>query len=74
MNEASPQLSVELAERGYELHENAMSEFLLSGGSTKCSVLHLNWKGDEENCLRCWVATPHDADRRQWRVRFRPMD
>ncbi len=38
----SPELRQLLERRGYFVQENNMSEFLLSGGSTKCSVLELD--------------------------------
>lgn len=40
-NKISPELRYELEIRGYFVTESNMSEFLLSGGSTKCCVLHL---------------------------------
>ena len=42
LNKASEKLRCELENFGYRVYENDMSEFLLSGGSTKCSILHLN--------------------------------
>ena len=42
LNKASDKLKCELGNFGYKVWENDMSEFLLSGGSTKCSVLHLD--------------------------------
>ena len=42
LNKASRELKLKLRMLGYNLYENDMSEFLLSGGSTKCSILHLN--------------------------------
>ena len=49
MHRATEGLRRELERRGYTLHENNMSEFLLSGGSTKCCVLHLDLAGYEGN-------------------------
>jgi len=49
MNKATDALKVTLKKRGYNLYENPMSEFLLSGGSTKCCVMHLDWSGDDKN-------------------------
>ena len=43
MHQVSDKLKYDLQNYGYIVHENNMSEFLLSGGSTKCSVLHLDW-------------------------------
>ena len=42
LNKASNKLKLQLSTLGYTIHENSMSEFLLSGGSTKCSILHLD--------------------------------
>ena len=42
LNRASDKLVHDLEDHGYAVYENNMSEFLLSGGSTKCSILHLN--------------------------------
>ena len=42
LNKATDKLVYDLEEHGYSVYENDMSEFLLSGGSTKCSILHLN--------------------------------
>ena len=41
-NKMTPKLKDELIDRGYNIYENDMSEFMLSGGSCKCCVLHLN--------------------------------
>ena len=42
LNKASTKLKNELESFKYNVYENDMSEFLLSGGSTKCSILHLD--------------------------------
>ena len=42
LNRASDKLVYDLEDHGYAVYENDMSEFLLSGGSTKCSILHLD--------------------------------
>jgi len=42
LNKATDKLTYDLQEHGYAVYENDMSEFMLSGGSTKCSILHLD--------------------------------
>jgi len=42
LNKITTKLKNKLVDRGYNIFENDMSEFLLSGGSTKCCILHLN--------------------------------
>ena len=42
LNRATEKLTYDLQDHGYDVYENNMSEFLLSGGSTKCSILHLD--------------------------------
>lgn len=49
LNKASDELKLNLKNKGYNVIETSMSEFLLSGGSTKCSILHLNYKDDPLN-------------------------
>lgn len=46
-NKISAPLRQELEHRGYTVTETPMSEFLLSGGSTKCCVLHLTAYGQD---------------------------
>lgn len=42
LNKSTPRLTKILNERGYNVIESPMSEFLLSGGSCKCCVLHMD--------------------------------
>lgn len=44
LNQSTPRLTKALAEKGYNVIETPMSEYMLSGGSCKCCVLHLDMK------------------------------
>lgn len=50
LNKASYKLKYDLEKYGYAVYENNMSEFLLSGGSTKCSILHLDFHTVNREC------------------------
>ena len=42
MNKASDQLKADLQGAGFQVFETAMTEFLKSGGATKCLTLRMN--------------------------------
>jgi N-dimethylarginine dimethylaminohydrolase len=42
LNQASPALRGQLEEKGFEVHETPLSEFMKAGGAAKCLTLKLD--------------------------------